>query len=841
MQQFGQYRIDGIIGSGGMGEVYRAYDTRRDREVALKLLPMALSDDPEYQRRFQHESDAVARLREPHVVPIHDYGEIDGRLFVDMQLVDGPDLGELVERGGPLSPERAVGLVAQIAEALDAAHANGVVHRDVKPGNVLVTADDFAYVTDFGIAHAVGHNRSKPAMTGATLGTLDYMAPERFESHPVDPRTDVYSLACILFECLTGEKPFPGDDLPALMYAHLYTAPRRVSAVNPAVGTELDAVVAQGMAKNPADRYPSTGALAAAARAAISVPGDQTEQHVTEQHVTEQHVEEVTRRVEAPSESETVIARPLVGAPVGVGAAMAGSLTEPPAPGYAEPRYDDPAGPHHVEPRYADAAGPGYAQPRYDDPAAPHYAEPGYDSAGPHYVEPRYDDAAGAGYAQPRYDDAGGAAYAQPRYDDPTSPHYAAARHDDPGAAPTVGVPIEYPRAAGPPPGPPQPPFGPGGPPPEPPRKSRGRLVGLLAVIALLVAGGAAGAIWFLTRGPAPAPSPAAAPPVGAAPSDPVGPAIIAPPAASVGRSVDTPTVGQTVPANSTPGYMEIAPSGRFAYIANRELGVLSIFDTTRNAVTGTIKVAEGGPQFVAFSPDGKRAYVSIFNNARTVNVIGVLDTATNAFIATIPVGVRPFALDVTPDGKKVYVPNHDSGSITVIDTATNNVINTIKVAPNPHWVDVSADGKTLYAANHESNVVSMIDTTDDKVITTVPVGKSPHSILRHPTKPLLFNVNYDSNSLSVIDTNSNKVIKTVPTASHPQDITLSADGEHIYIAAVDDNSIQVFSMKTMDIVSRVPVGKAPTSVSVSRDGRQAYVTNLNDGTVTILNLAGTA
>jgi YVTN family beta-propeller protein len=795
MQQFGQYRIEGIIGSGGMGEVYRAYDTRRDREVALKLLPAALSDDPEYQRRFQRESYAVARLREPHVIPIHDYGEIDDRLFIDMRLVDGPNLGELIARGGPLSPERAVGLVSQIAEALDAAHADGVVHRDVKPSNVLVTANDFVYVADFGIAHAVGHSRSKLTMTGATIGTLDYMAPERFESHPVDPRTDVYSLACVLFECLTAEKPFLGDDLPALMYAHLYTAPRRVSAVNPAVGTGLDAVVAKGMAKNPADRYPSTGALAAAARGAIAVPGDQTE-----------HVEEITRRVETPSESETVVARPLVGAPAGVGAAgAAGGITEPPGPGYSEPRYDDPTSPRYAEPQHDDATRPAYAEPRYDDTTRP--------------------------------------AYAEPRYDEPPGPRYSEARHDDPGAAPTVGVPIEYPHVAGPPPGPPQPPFGPGGPPPEPPRKggSRARFVGLLAVIALLVTGGAAGAIWFLTRGPAPAPSPEAPPPAGAAPSGPVGPAIIAPPAASVGRSVDTPTVGQTVPANSTPGYMEIAPNGRFAYIANRELGVLSIFDTTRNAVTGTIKVAEGGPQFVSFAPDGKRAYVSIFNNARTVNVVGVLDTASNAFIATVPVGVRPFALEVTPDGKKVYVPNHDSGSITVIDTATNAVINTINVAPNPHWVDISADGKTLYAANHESNVVSVIDTSTDKVLTTVPVGKSPHSILRHPTKPLLFNVNYDSNSLSVIDTNTNKVIKTIPTTSHPQDITLSADGEHIYIAAVDDNAIQVFSMKTMDIVSRVPVGKAPTSISVSRDGRQAYVTNLNDGTVTILNLAGTA
>jgi serine/threonine-protein kinase len=631
MQQFGQYRIEGIIGSGGMGEVFRAYDTRRDREVALKLLPTALSDDPEYQRRFQRESYAVARLREPHVIPIHDYGEIDGRLFIDMRLVDGPNLGALIERGGPLAPERAVGLVSQIAEALDAAHADGVVHRDVKPSNVLVTANDFVYVADFGIAHAVGHNRSKLTMTGATIGTLDYMAPERFESHPVDPRTDVYSLACVLFECLTAEKPFLGDDLPALMYAHLYTAPRKVSAVNPAVGTELDAVVAKGMAKNPADRYPSTGALAAAARAAISMPGDQTEQHV----------EEITRRVEAPSESETVIARPLVGAPAGVGAAMAaGGITEPPGPGYAEPQARRATRPAYAEPQVRRRHPACLRRAAYDDATRPAYAEPGTTTP-PDLPTPSRSTTTPPGLPTPSRGTTTPPGLATPSrgYDDPAGPRYAEARHDDPGAAPTVGVPIEYPRAAGPPPGPPQPPFGPGGPPPEPPRKggSRARFIALLAVIALLVAGAAAGAIWFLSRGSAPAPSPEPPAPAGAPPSDPVGPAIIAPPAASVGRSVDTPTVGQTVPANSTPGYMEIAPSGRFAYIANRELGVLSIFDTTRNAVTGTIKVAEGGPQFVSFAPDGKRAYVSIFNNARTVNVVGVLDTVTNAFIATIP------------------------------------------------------------------------------------------------------------------------------------------------------------------------------------------------------------
>ncbi|HTF53959.1 MAG TPA: YncE family protein [Pseudonocardia sp.] len=310
---------------------------------------------------------------------------------------------------------------------------------------------------------------------------------------------------------------------------------------------------------------------------------------------------------------------------------------------------------------------------------------------------------------------------------------------------------------------------------------------------------------------------------------------------APIGTSVPKPSVGQTIPVGPTPGYMEIAPNGEYAYIANRAAGVLTVFDTTRNAVTGTIPVPQGGPQFVAFSPDGTRAYVSIFNNNRTVNVVGVLDTASGQFLAMVPVGVRPFALGVTPDGKRVYVPNHDSGSITVIDTGTNTVAQTIQVAPNPHWLDISRDGTRVYAANHESNLVSVIDSASNTVLATIPVGISPHSIIAHPDKPLVLNVNYDSNTVSAIDPKTNAVIKTIPTGSHPQDITLSADGRHVYIATVDENAIQVLSVQSLEITATVPTGKSPTSVAVAPDGRQAYVTNLADGTVTVLNVAGTA
>jgi serine/threonine-protein kinase len=225
LRQVGNYRLDSLLGRGGMGEVYKAYDTQRDRYVALKLLPQALSGDREYLKRFQRESNVAARLRDPHVIPIHDFGEIDGQLFIDMRLVDGSDISALLDTDGRIAPQRAVYLISQVAEALDAAHADHLVHRDIKPSNILVTSSDFVYVVDFGIARSVGGRQTPLTHTGAYIGTLDYMAPERFTGHDVDGRADIYSLACLLHECLTGAPPFSGKDLPALMYAQLYYGP----------------------------------------------------------------------------------------------------------------------------------------------------------------------------------------------------------------------------------------------------------------------------------------------------------------------------------------------------------------------------------------------------------------------------------------------------------------------------------------------------------------------------------------------------------------------------------------------------------------------------------------
>jgi ABC-type transport system substrate-binding protein/class 3 adenylate cyclase/streptogramin lyase/predicted Ser/Thr protein kinase len=263
------YLVERLLGQGGMGAVYLARDERMGRRVALKVLPPELADDERFRERFLREWRIAAALEHPHVVPIYDAGEADGQLYIAMRYVEGSDLKELIGTGSPLEPTRALHVVSQVADALDAAHARGLVHRDVKPANVLLDESGNSYLCDFGLTKNVS-SASGLTGTGQLVGTLEYIAPEAIRADPIDGRTDQYSLACLLFECLTGEAPFHREGEAQVLWAHMEEPPPRVSERRPELPKTLDRVLGVGMAKDPDARYPSCGELASAALAALS-------------------------------------------------------------------------------------------------------------------------------------------------------------------------------------------------------------------------------------------------------------------------------------------------------------------------------------------------------------------------------------------------------------------------------------------------------------------------------------------------------------------------------------------------------------------------------------------
>ncbi len=263
------HRIERLVGRGGMGVVYAAVDVALDRTVALKLIAPELAAEPGFRGRFMAESRIAASIDHPNVVPIFRAGEEDGLLFLAMRFVGGDDLRTIVERDGPLGPERAAAIVTQVAAALGAAHARGLVHRDVKPANVLVTGDDHCYLTDFGLVKDLAATTGV-TRTGEVLGTLDYVAPERIQGGETGPWTDVYALGCVLFFALTGSVVFPLDAAESKLWAHVSAPPPSVAAVRPEIPPAVDAVVARALAKDPRERYESAPALAAAVRDATS-------------------------------------------------------------------------------------------------------------------------------------------------------------------------------------------------------------------------------------------------------------------------------------------------------------------------------------------------------------------------------------------------------------------------------------------------------------------------------------------------------------------------------------------------------------------------------------------
>jgi hypothetical protein len=269
--QLGGFVIERVAGRGGMGVVYRAKQLRPSRTVALKVVSPEVADNAEFRTRFEHECEIAASIEHSNVIPVYEVGDASGLLYIAMRYVEGTDLRAVIAAEGRLGPTRATGILSQLAAALDAAHAHGLVHRDVKPGNVLLAREgdrEQVYLTDFGLAKpasSLGRTR-----VGAFVGTLDYAAPEQLQGQRVDARTDVYAAGCLLYEMLTGHVPFEQEHEASIIYAHMTSSPPSARALVPDLPPAIDAVIARAMAKNPEERYPSAGDLGRAALAAVA-------------------------------------------------------------------------------------------------------------------------------------------------------------------------------------------------------------------------------------------------------------------------------------------------------------------------------------------------------------------------------------------------------------------------------------------------------------------------------------------------------------------------------------------------------------------------------------------
>ncbi|GAA4839736.1 hypothetical protein GCM10023201_31950 [Actinomycetospora corticicola] len=677
MERVGEYELLSLIGEGGMGEVWRARDLRHDRDVALKLLPDSLCESEEYRHRFRRESHLVARLREPHLIPIHDFGEIDGRLFLDMRLVEGRSLQDLLDTEGALSAHRTVAYLAQIADALDAAHADGLVHRDVKPSNVLVTPSDFVYVVDFGLAHPVGSPHTQLTQAGVAIGTLEYMAPERFAQRPVDARTDVYSLACVLFECLTDEKPFPGD-LPTQMYGHLTLDPPRCSERRPGVSAAFDAVVARGMAKAPEDRFATAGELVAAARVALRAAAP---------------ARRAAGAVRLPADAAVTTLVPGAALAVATPSASraAAAPPRPPVPGRSAARDPHPSGPT-----------PGAPLPELRTPPPVRRRRRGLlvATAGATAVVLAVVVlllTVGLPGATP-------AARPTPRPASPTPTVVATVPVGSSPVAMQVAPDGRFAYVAN-------------------------RDAGTVTVFDV-AAGAAVGTIPVPGSPQALAFSPDGAEAyvalLGAA--GPTGEVVV----------VDTAsgTVTARVPTGSRPAALAVAPDGGRVYASDPDGGSVTVVDPGSDAVVDRIAVG-AGPHGLAVSPDGTRLAVTNDDADRVTvvdaaggpptptpvgraphavawhptepwllvadfagNGLSVVDAGAGRVLATVPTAVHPQAVAPSADGRYAYVAAIDANVVQVVDPRTATVTATIPTGRAPSAVAVTPDGRTAYVTD---------------------------------------------------------------------------------------------------------------------------------------------
>jgi DNA-binding beta-propeller fold protein YncE len=838
--QVAGYRLDEQIGRGGMAVVYRAQDPRLDRPVALKILAPDLARDESFRQRFIRESRAAAAVDHPHIIPVFGAGEAAGVLFIAMRYVEGGDVGTLIDQAGPLPVARAVRIIAQVASALDAAHARGLVHRDIKPRNFLLDSSDGAdhvYLSDFGLSKQA-LSSSHLTATGQFLGTLDYVAPEQIESRPVDGRVDLYALACATFEMLSGSPPFKREQRLAVLWAQLSEPPPALTARRPDLPPAVDGVLAKAMAKSPDDRYPRCLDFVAALRDACGLgtgdlgTGD-------------------TPRIGTPSpgpagpvrgDGETV---PQAGppGPGGTEAGLAGvasaSLAEPPGDagpaqpgsppqlpgdaGPAQPASEPPGPPRPATEAARPAQLPGDAGPAQpDSPARPpddagpaqpdSAAQPAGEPAGP--PRPATEAArrarppreiigpwtaagagargagtgGGAGAGGGSWTGWGAAAGTDPqgggREDQATQP----GRQTRPGG--------REPSRSGWPPGPPPlAPLTPSGPPPGRPRwrSPAALVVGCVAVLGL------AGGAYAVTRG-------------GGNTGTNTNTAALSPPGCLASNASAPPLGNIRTNLVRVPGqpWAVVTAKGGWSFLtlpsgSGSSIAVMRDGSGLSPSFVRSIAV-EGAPRGATITPDGR--YLLAGDNAGAV-VIDVAQAEQGgpnpiAGSLTSPGGSGGDQVRLTPDGRFAFVTMQSSNTVAVFNLqaaiasgfGSSHFVGTVPLGLGPVGMSVSPDGRWLYATTS---------------------NRSKHS---------------EQGGLSVIDvrraeTNPASALKaTVSAGCVPIRVITTHSGQYVWVTARDSNMLLAFSSAKLlsdprrALIARVRVGQGPIGLTPYHNDR---------------------
>ncbi|MFH5209971.1 serine/threonine-protein kinase [Antrihabitans sp. NCIMB 15449] len=711
---FGRYRLRELIGEGGMGQVYEAYDTMTDRIVALKVLPQQMAADKEFRERFRREAHAAAGLRDPHVVPIHDFGEIDGRLFLDMRLIEGTDVGAMLRASGPMPPRFAVSVIDQVGSALDAAHAEGLVHRDVKPSNMLVTPKNFVYLIDFGIARSVGDTNL--TSTGIAIGTMTYMAPERFTTGQADARADVYALACVLHECLTASRPYPGKSLEQQVAGHLNTPPPKPSALRSSVPTAFDEVVARGMAKNPNDRYDTAGELAAAAYQALrAVPGprlptppppppeeptidfSETRANATRHEQPQPTRRETSRQAPPP----TMAVNPRTAE-----TSIAPAVAPPPAP---PPRRQN--GPPPVPPLSRPPT------PSRPQPQAPKSRRWIFVAA---IVGILAVAGAFAAWQLAGSDDKSKESTASSSAGETTEPEVAIA--NGPAASIATTIPVGTTPVA----------------------------VVIEANLRKLYAANADDSsisVIDVDSGAVTTSIDVGTTPVGLAVDSDTQTLYVANIGDGTLSVIDasTDSVTATIDIGKAIARIAVDPGTSSLFASNPDDGTVIVVDTSTREVVDTITVG-AFPWGVTSDPSSQTVYVA---NSRD-NTVSVIDSSTRAVRATIPVTDKPARIGIDPASQTAYVTHEDANVVSVLDTSSDTVVATVAVGAFPVGVVADTDLAVVYVSNINDNTISVIDTTSRSVVNTITAADGPSGMAVDPITHVLYAGNEYDGTVSV-------------------------------------------------------------------------------------------